>query len=387
MEITQTRRLIVRIPDRGSRERLKADLLKADPQARVTHDLPLIDAFSVEVTPAAAGLLQRSQAVPGARVVEDAEVTIPPEPPVDDRPHTGLDVATNTLHLEPLWADGITGKGVGIAIIDSGVVAHPDLKGRLIAFKDVAGHRDKPHDEVGHGTHVAGIAAGNGKGSHGQYVGVAPGADIIAVRVMNEEGHGSYSDIIAGIQWAVDNKERYHIRVMNLSLGSRTPDSAKDDPVVAAVEAAAAAGIVPCVAAGNAGPDAETIASPGNAPSAITVGAFDDKGTAGRSDDEIAKFSSRGPTRYDGLAKPDLVAPGVKIMAANAKGGYIEHSGTSMATPMVAGCVALLLQARPDLTPRQVKEALMRTAQPMPGLDGNAQGSGVVNPFGAIRGA
>lgn len=384
MQITAPpQRFIVSSADPSQREHLKADLLARDPGARVVHDLPIIDSFAVEVSDTAA--LRRLTATPGTLVRPDREIVVDPEPTEPPSATFGLDTATSVLGLDQVWHQGIRGQGVGIAVIDSGVADHRDFTDRIIGFKDFERHYDVPHDEFGHGTHVASIAAGSGKKSGSRYVGCAPQADIIGVRVMNENGRGTLSDIVAGIQWTITNKEKFHIRVMNLSIGGRADGYGKDDPLVQAVEAASAAGIVACVSAGNSGPNAETVSSPGIAPSAITVGALDTKGTVTRSDDEMAKFSSRGPTKWDGLTKPDVIAPGVKITAADAKsGGYIAHSGTSMASPMVAGCVALLLQARPDLTPAQVKELLTKTASPLPGLDANTQGAGLINVAKAI---
>lgn len=377
---------IVSAEDPERLAQLKAELLRNDPRARITHELPIIHGFSVEVSPESARMLTAPSLVDtGVRVYPDLEMELPEAPPPPtDRP-LGLDVATATLGLEKLWKKGIKGEGIGIAFIDSGVAKHPDLKDRIIAFRDIEHDFNRPYDQVGHGTHVASIAAGSGRDSRGVYTGAAPEADIIGVRVVNETGHGNSSLTVAGIQWALDNKDRYHIRVMNLSLGGKIRMPLADDPVVQAVEAVAAAGIVPVVAAGNKGPEAGTITSPANAPSAISVGSFDDRGTPTRADDEVAQKSSRGPTALDGLSKPDLVAPGVKIKAAYRESGYIEDSGTSMASPMVAGCVALMLQVKPDLTPAQVKAALMQTAHPLPGQDPNAQGAGVLDPVAAIK--
>lgn len=376
-------RFIVSSADPAQRERLKADLLAHDPNAHVVHDLPIIDSFAVEVSDTTS--LRRLTAAPGTQVRLDREIVTDPEPTEAPPATFGLETATSVLGLDKVWRQGIRGQGIGIAVIDSGVADHRDFAGRIAGFKDLERHYDVPHDEFGHGTHVASIAAGSGKKSGGRYVGCAPQADIIGVRVMNENGRGTLSDIVAGIQWTVTNKEKYHIRVLNLSIGGSAGGYGKDDPLVQAVEAASAAGIVACVSAGNSGPNAETVSSPGIAPSAITVGALDTKGTITRGDDELAKFSSRGPTKWDGLTKPDVIAPGVKITAANAKnGGYIAHSGTSMASPMVAGCVALLLQARPDLTPAQVKALLTMTASPLPGLDANSQGAGLIDVAKAI---
>ena len=380
-------RHIVSVADPVRRAALEADLLKRDPSARVTRELPIIDAFVVETSlPAAAALQHMAATASGVTVHDDARYTIPEGSQPGTAPHLDLDSATSTLGLDAMWSRGFTGKGIGIAVIDTGVAAHRDLRDRIIAYKDITGGADKPKDDIGHGTHVASIAAGAGI-ERARYKGCAPEADVIGIQVFDSHGETSASNIIAGIEWAIENKDKYHIRVFNLSLGAPIDAPAKDDPVAKAVEAAVAAGIVPVIAAGNNGPDSGTIMSPAHAPDAIAVGAFDDHHTPERSDDRMAKFSSHGPTDYDGFTKPDLVAPGVDITAAKKSSGYITYSGTSMASPMVAGCVALLLQACPNLTPLQVRDVLMRTARPLPGYDANTQGAGVVDPFAAMKAA
>lgn len=207
-----------------------------------------------------------------------------------------------------------TGKGVTIAVIDTGVHPHPDLEGRIIGFVDLVNGRSIPYDDNGHGTHVAGDAAGSGAMSDGLYKGPASEANLVGIKVLNAEGSGKTSDIIKGIQFAIAAKDALNIRVINLSLGHTAQKDWENDPVNQAVQAAHDAGIVVLAAAGNDGPDRKTICAPGDSPFAITIGAADDWNTADRSDDKIADFSSRGPTA-GGLQKPDLVAPGVTIMA------------------------------------------------------------------------
>lgn len=383
----RTERHIVSVHDEARREALKVELLKSDAEARVTQDLPLIDGFAVETGAEASARLRRL-AVTGSdvKVYDDARYTVPEGPQAGVAPHLGLDSATSTLDLDAMWSRGFTGKGIGIAVIDTGVAAHRDLRDRIIAYKDVTGGGDTPKDAIGHGTHVASIAAGAGI-ERARYKGGAPEVDVIGIQVFDRNGETSASKIIAGIQWAIENKDKFHIRVFNMSLGAPIDAPAKDDPVVKAVEAAVTAGIVPVISAGNNGPDPGSIMSPAHAPHAIAVGAFNDHHTIDRSDDRMAQFSSRGPSDYDGFTKPDLIAPGVDITAANKTSGYITYSGTSMASPMVAGCVAVLLQACPNLTPTQVRDVLMRTARPLPGYDANTQGAGVVDTFAAMKAA
>jgi serine protease AprX len=285
--------------------------------------------------------------------------------------HTWLDVSVPHIQAPAVWQAGYRGRGVKVAIVDTGLdPQHPDFTGRIAATTSLVKGVDFA-DDNGHGTHVAGIAAGSGAASAGRYVGVAPEASLYIAKVLDAAGGGYMSDVMAGIEWAVGQG----VQVINLSLGS---DGACDgsDALSATCDAAVEHGIVMCVAAGNAGPGASTVGSPGCARLVITVGAATD-------DDSIASFSSRGPTS-DGRVKPDLVFPGQGIIAPRAKGTslghlvgeqYVELSGTSMATPHATGASALLLQAFPGLTPAQVKDVLMSTAVNL-NVDHNAQGSG-----------
>jgi len=305
-----------------------------------------------------------------------------------------LNHASPSIKAPAAWSKGRTGKGITIAVVDTGVHPHEDLTSpvnRIIAFKDFIKNRTAPYDDNGHGTHVAGDAAANGASSDGLYKAPAYESNIAGVKVLNKLGAGTLSRIISGIEWCIENKDRYNIRVMCLSLGSQAVSSYKDDLLCEAVENAWDSGIVVCAAAGNEGPGSETIASPGIDPKIITVGAINDLGTDERFDDEIADFSSRGPT-IDGLVKPDLLSPGVDIVSLRSPGSYIDKrmgsarigssyislSGTSMATPLCCGCAALLLEENPELTPREVKEILMNSAQDM-GYDENTQGQGCID--------
>lgn len=309
-----------------------------------------------------------------------------------------LDVASPTVRSPQLWTEDVTGKGVGIAIIDTGVAPHPDLTepyNRIVAFHDVVGHEIDPYDDNGHGTHCAGDAAGNGASSDGVYRGPAPEADIIGVKVMNKLGTGILSDLIAGVEWCIENREKYNIRILSMSLGTPATGRVENDPLARTVREAWDSGLVVVAAAGNAGPDPETISSPGIVPEILTIGASDDKNTLERADDDIADFSSRGPTP-GGVTKPDVVAPGTDIVSLRVKGSYLDKmagegvindsyislSGTSMATPIVAGVAAQLLQADPTLTPEQVKQLITDTAESL-GEEANAEGHGLVNAAAA----
>ncbi|MEM2118506.1 MAG: S8 family peptidase [Candidatus Bathyarchaeia archaeon] len=247
-----------------------------------------------------------------------------------------------------------------IAIIDTGIyTGHVDLDGgKVIGWKDFVNGRTTPYDDNGHGTHCASIAAGTGEGNSA-YKGVAPGAALVGVKVLDSAGSGSLSTVTDGINWCVTNKATYGIEILSLSLGTSTSSDGTDS-VSQACNNAVDQGLVVCVAAGNLGPKKYTIGSPGAAEKVITVGAFADVGHSGF---YIASFSSRGPTA-DGRTKPDVCAPGYKIMAARSgtTNSYIEMSGTSMATPFLAGTVALMLDANPSLTPAQIKNIFSTTS-------------------------
>ncbi len=304
------------------------------------------------------------------------------------------------------WSKNFSGTGIGIAVIDSGINSGRDFTlasgagSRIVYNQNFAGGPNTTNDLYGHGTHVAGIVAGNGLNSHGAsfrktFMGIADNVNLINLRVLDQNGAGSDSAVIAAIQKAISLKNKYNIRVINLSLGRPVYESYKLDPLCQAVEAAWKAGIVVVVAAGNEGRNDSahtdgygTIAVPGNDPFVITVGAMKPMATTTRADDLIASYSSKGPTLLDHIVKPDIVAPGnmiVSVMAstnatlmraspanivapssysANGKGAasYFTLSGTSMATPVVSGAVAMLLQKNASLTPDQVKARLMKSA-------------------------
>lgn len=391
--------VIITAPDSGTLAKMKELIGQF---GSVKEELDLINGFSADVDPAK--LQDIFKNVPEeVNITLDSKMKIPtPILPTDpqDEANLSFDIllnkTTKLLNVDKLWEKGLTGYGIGIAIVDTGVYPHKDLNGRILAMNDQIGNKTKPYDDHGHGTHVAGIAAGNGRASENKYMGAAPDAGIIGIKVLSENGSGDTSGIVKGIEWAIRKKEKYNIRVMNLSLGGDPETRAKDDPIVMALEKAVDAGILPVVAAGNSGPSLETIGSPGIAPNVITVGSYDDKGTPGKEDDDIARSSSRGPS-IDGSLKPEIMAPGVKITAPLSPGStldtpniphvgtdYITISGTSMATPMVAGIVALLIQAKPFASVQDIKRAIVATADPMPGKDIFATGAGLINPVKAL---
>lgn len=384
--------LIIQHQDKEKLESLKASILARNPENQVTAELPLINGFAVQVTPGKDGSILpdlSKVAGTGTAISLDQKIGIPEGemPEVIDTFRPLMDNANQTLGVDKLHAKGITGKGVTVCVIDTGIAQHPDVKDRIIGFKDMVNGKAEAYDDQGHGSHCAGIVAGSGVSSEGKFKGVAPEASLVGVKVLDAQGSGSFSNVIKGIQWAVENKEQFSIDVISMSLGGRASQSAENDPVAQAVEAAHAAGITTVVAAGNEGPRGGTIGTPAIAPNIITVGAQDDKGTLTREDDGLAYFSSRGPTTVDKLTKPDILAPGVNITSLSNRGnGYVSMSGTSMATPFAAGVAALMHQVKPEISPSQVKEVMMQNADSLPPvngkpLDANQQGKGVVDPI------
>jgi serine protease AprX len=304
---------------------------------------------------------------------------------------------------------GVIGRGIGVAVLDSGIYAHPDLAGRIVAAIDFTAPSQVVSvaalgDAGGHGTHVAGLIAGDGTASNGAYAGVAPGANLVDVRVINAEGGSSVSTVLAGLQWVLANRATYNIRVVNLSLGAPEQTSYTQSPLSAAVEILSFAGITVVVSAGNTGPGSGSINVPGDDPFVITVGAVDDAGTSTVGDDSVASWSSCGPTSYDGLAKPDLTAPGRHMVSLRAPGSaldtlyperevtapgastadYFMLSGTSMSAPLVTGAVALMLEKDPHLTPRQVKQRLVSTVTSLPFGTAYTRGAGLLNVLAAV---
>jgi serine protease AprX len=307
---------------------------------------------------------------------------------------------------------GVTGQGIGVAVIDSGISAHKALTNRIVANVSFVTGDPSVTDAYGHGTHVAGIITGAGSAASGVtslYTGgIAPGANLVNVRVLGADGTGLTSDAIAGIEWAIANKSKYNIRVINISFGHAVMEPSATDPLCEAVADAVVNGIVVVASAGNSGKSADghiqlgSITSPGNSPLALTVGALNTFGTVKRSDDGVASYSSRGPTRFDLAVKPDVAAPGNKIVSLQANGSYLPTfyptlhtagsstnaymtlSGTSMAAPMVSGGVALLLQGTPGLSPSQVKLAIQNGATFVSNGGLMGAGSGSVN-FWASR--
>ncbi|UOQ86226.1 S8 family peptidase [Gracilibacillus salinarum] len=316
-----------------------------------------------------------------------------------------LDVAVESAKAKQVFRNNtaLTGQGTKIAIIDTGIHPHQDLSGRITDFADFINHRTDPYDDNGHGTHCAGDAAGDASASDGKYRGPAPKANLAGVKVLNKMGSGSLDTIMQGVEWCIQYNEDHPtspIDIISMSLGTEAQSYGDEDrdPMVQIVEEAWRSGITVCVAAGNSGPDPQTICSPGLSDRVITVGALDDRTTANtRNDDDVASFSSRGPTLY-GEIKPDILAPGVDIISLRSPNSYLDRlqksnrvdgeyyimSGTSMATPIIAGVVSLMKQHNPDLTTDEIKERLKTGADIWVDRDENVYGAGYVNAETAI---
>lgn len=407
--------------DRQIRSALKGVFARAGGVVRREH--ALLSALTVTVPARALPGISR---MPGVRSISiDARVSSgrPDLVPVTDDWTSGT-VLQRALGLE---GSAYTGAGVGIGVIDSGIQKSPDFGGRITAFYDFTSGdaATAPYDDYGHGTHVAGLAAGSGAMSNGLFTGVAPKASLIGLKVLGADGSGYTSDVIAALEFAVANGRALGIDILNLSLGHPPYEPASSDPLVQAVDRASAAGMVVIVSAGNVGIDPATgragfggIASPGTSRSAITVGATNIAGTVRRADDTVGAYSSRGPTRFAGDIKPDVVAPGHRLVAPAAAGSvlareyasrlvslatvpakYIRLSGTSMAAGVASGVAALVIEAHrrapsmavdpPSLTPLAMKTILEFTATRLRDeyhaeYGALVQGTGEINAAGAI---
>ncbi len=298
--------------------------------------------------------------------------------------HSWLDTSVPLIRALQVWESGFTGKGVRIALLDTGLDAqHPDFADRLVAYRDFvapdAPRAGVPQDPNGHGTHVAGIAAGSGRAAQGRYRGVAPDASLIVARALDETGAARTSQVMAAVEWAIDEGAQ----IINLSLGGGPYPADGSDALSVLCDAAVEEGVVVCVAAGNLGPARQSIGAPAAAARVITVGAADIREPLAAT--VVADFSSRGPTA-DGRRKPELLFPGRGVTAPRAAGTslgqpvgerYTRLNGTSQAAPMAAGTAALLLQANPRLSPDEIKARLMRGARRLADASADSQGSGL----------
>lgn len=265
-----------------------------------------------------------------------------------------------------------TGKGIGVCILDTGIYEHIDFTGRIWAFYDFLAFKRQPYDDNGHGTHVAGLVAGDGTASMGKYRGAAPGCGIIALKVLDRYGTGSQDDVLRALRWIRENRQQYRIRVVNISVGTTCNSKRNHARLLESVEQLWDEGVVVVTAAGNQGPRPGSITAPGSSKKVITVGSSDL--LEGRS-----AISGRGPT-VECVCKPDIVAPGNKIMSCvpGKPYSYGVKSGTSMSTPLVTGAIACALEKNPALTNTDIKTMLMNSADDM-GLPQNLQGWGKFN--------
>jgi serine protease AprX len=359
---------------------------------RVTHELTIVGGFSADVPGSAVATLAGSDAV--ARVWGDARVSV-----------DAVDMGKfDTWPPNTIWQKAIrlpqvpkayTGAGVTVALLDTGVSRVPDLGNRVLARVDFTPEHDG-YDSYGHGTHMAGIIAGDGTSSRGGWMGTAPGASIVSVKVAGADGSTDVSVVLAGLEWIVDHQAEYDIRVLNLSFGTDSTQPYEVDPLNYAVERVWFSGIMVVVSAGNRGPSDRTINKPGDDPFVVTVGAADLNDTTSANDDRIAEFSSRGPTP-GGFGKPEISAPGVTIVSnrdvgstvdllhplARVDDAYFKGTGTSQAAAVVSGVAARMFQANPKLTPDVAKSILYYTGM----TSGALWTTPLVDAAGAVRAA
>ncbi|HEX8967554.1 MAG TPA: S8 family peptidase, partial [Chloroflexota bacterium] len=363
---------------------------------RVVSSSSLLGASIAELTPAQIRALANDASI--GRIHFDAGVTASAVGAADGA-GTGATsiVFQQTVGAPEVWQSGDTGQGVTVAVLDTGIDASNTAFGaRVKARVDLV---DPSHpaqgDPAGHGTHVAGIVAASRSFPS---PGIAPDASLVSVRVLDQNGSSRVSTVVHGLEWVIAHKQALGIRVVVMALGAPATGSYRDDPLAAASEMAWRSGIVVVVAAGNGGPTSSSITTPGIDPLVLTVGATDEAGTAVVTDDLIPAWSSQGPT-LDGLAKPDVVAPGRKIVSVRVAGSTIDRelpthiespsltrlSGTSEATAVAAGAAALMLERSGHLDPDQVKAMLMRSTARLAGAGASAQGSGEINVARALR--
>jgi serine protease AprX len=375
----------------------------------LTRDLGLVHGFAATLPASAVVALRASTAIRSITPDTGVRVASLAQSPHGSMTATGeasepTSVYPQALRADRVWQAGTKGQGVTVAMIDTGVTPGTDLSGRLVSVSDGSGPatpcknlsgEPSCNDNYGHGTFVGGVIAGNGTASGGQYSGVAPSAKLLSIKVAGANGATDVSNVLAAIQWVVSYRSKYNIRVLNLSLSTDSTQTYRTDPFNYAVERAWDAGIVVVVSASNTGPQPATILKPADDPLVISVGASDDRGTADLGDDEVPNFSSRGPTIPDGLAKPDVVAPGSHVMSlrsvgstidrdfpASTYGAYQRGSGTSFAAAATSGVVALMLARHPELQPNQVKYALTHAARPLPASsDPLVVGAGSVDAY------
>ncbi|WP_347463477.1 S8 family peptidase [Clostridium sp. KNHs205] len=354
---------------------------------KLKYKLPMIDSYVVEVAPDALSNLQSENHLWSYEL--DTHIT------------AQMNRVADIIDLNWAHERNITGENVGVAVVDTGICMHKDFtegKNRIKAFHDLIHGRIEPYDDNGHGSHVSGIIGGSGFLSNGKYTGIAPKCDLIGIKVLDQKGDGNISDVLAGLQWIIDNKVKHNIRVVNISVGTTTKDNADENSLlVKGVNAVWDAGIVVVVAAGNNGPSPMSISTPGISRKVITVGSSDDRITVELFGNKTMDYSGRGPTASC-VKKPDIVAPGSNIVSCGTMKNYQRYrynvlnnprndytnlmytvkSGTSMATPIVTGAIALLLSVYPSLSNKDVKLKLRDCAIDL-GYPWSKQGWGLLN--------
>jgi serine protease AprX len=338
--------------------------------------------------------------LPGITVTPDVSVNVQ-SVPESTGPHTPSDAFLQQTGASQLAAQGDTGQGITVAVLDTGIDNLPDFSGRLIGGVDLSGGNGPFQDSYGHGTFVAGLIAGNGASSNGQYSGEAPGANLVSIKVAGASGVTDLATLITGLQWAVDHEGQYGIRILNISLGFKPFESTVINPLDQAVQAVWNAGIAVIASAGNAGPSNGTILSPGDDPMVITVGALDDMAQDNVADDEMTNFSSVGPTSPDGWVKPDLVTSGRSVVSLAAPGSTVYDqnpsarvgsanfvgSGTSFSAAITSGAAALVLADNPSYTPDQLKAVLLGNTSQGPVGNPFVDGHGALNAYAAATSA
>lgn len=354
---------------------------------KLKYKLPMIDSYVIEVEPDMLKNLQPENQLWSYEL--DTHIT------------AQMNRVADIIDLKWAHERNIMGENIGVAVVDTGICMHKDFtegQNRIKSFHDLIHGRIEPYDDNGHGSHVSGIIGGNGFLSGGRYCGVAPKCDLIGIKVLDQKGDGNISDVLAGLQWIIDNKKKYNIRVVNISVGTTTKDNADENSLlVKGVNAVWDAGVVVVVAAGNNGPSPMSISTPGISRKVITVGSSDDRITVELFGNKTTDYSGRGPTASC-VKKPDIVAPGSNIVSCGTMKNYQRYrynvlnnprndytnlmyavkSGTSMATPIVTGAIALLLSVYPSLTNKEVKLKLRDCAIDL-GYPWSKQGWGLLN--------
>src|SRR3954454_415851 len=358
---------------------------------RVLRPLGVIDGFIAAVPQVSIGMLGHA---PGVRsATPNRRLSLQAQYGQDSGVASA--VYTDVVRASKTWGAGHSGAGVTVAVVDTGVDPTGDLAGQVVRAVDFTSEGDGT-DRYGHGTFVAGLIAGTGSHSNGAIEGVAPNAKLVSLKISGADGATDVTLVLEALEWLKDFAPAYNIRIVNLSLGFATQQSYVVDPLDYAVERLWNAGITVVTAAGNGGNSPGTVLAPGNDAFVVTVGSSNDRTTVNNNDDKLATFSASGPT-VDGMAKPDLLAPGRSIVSSRSPGStvdlanpgsaigdvYGKGSGTSFSTGIVSGAAALALSKSPWLTPNQVKQRLVSTARAMPGGATAATGAGVVDAWGA----